>query len=131
LEADGFTGHLTEVSKFCKFQGSAWTDPRGEGALGWEEVPYWLKGFVDLGYILRDERIIAESRRWIQRILATQRPDGYFGPRGNLSIKGPDSAPMIDLWPNMIMMYPLRTYYEATGDSRIITLLTKYLDRKS
>src|SRR5437764_9596799 len=43
LEADGFTGHLTEVSKFCKFQGSAWTDPRGEGALGWEEVPYWLK----------------------------------------------------------------------------------------
>jgi hypothetical protein len=32
LEADGFTGHLTEVSKFCKFQGSAWTNPSGEGA---------------------------------------------------------------------------------------------------
>jgi DUF1680 family protein len=126
LESDGFTGHLTEVSKFCKFQGSAWTDPSGEGALGWEEVPYWLKGFVDLGYVLRDDRIIAESRRWIERILATQRPDGYFGPRGNLSTKAPDGAPMIDLWPNMIMMYPLRTYYEATGDSRVITLLTKY-----
>src|SRR5689334_2826521 len=35
LEADGFTGHLSEVSKFCKFQGSAWTDPSGEGTLGW------------------------------------------------------------------------------------------------
>jgi DUF1680 family protein len=126
LEAEGFTGHLSEVSKFCKFQGSAWTNPSGEGALGWEEVPYWLKGFVDLGYVLHNKRIVAESQRWIEQILATQRADGYFGPRGNLTAKGPDGKPMIDLWPNMIMMYPLRTYYEATGDRRVIQLLTKY-----
>ena len=126
LEAEGFTGHLTEVSKFCKFQGSAWTDPSGEGTLGWEEVPYWLKGFVDLGYILNDKRIIGESQRWIERVLATQRSDGYFGPRGNLTAKAPDGGTMIDLWPNMIMMYPLRTYYEATGDKRVLTTLSKY-----
>lgn len=126
LEAGGFTGHLGEVSTFCKFQGSAWTDPSGEGALGWEEVPYWLKGFVDLGYVLQDKRIIGESQRWIERILATQRADGYFGPRGNLTARAPGGSTMIDLWPNMIMMYPLRTYYEATGDKRVLTLLTRY-----
>lgn len=126
LEAGGFTGHLTDISRFCRFQGSAWTDPSGEGALGWEEVPYWLKGFVDLGYVLADERIIAESKRWIEGVLATQRADGYFGPRGNLNVKAPDGGTMIDLWPNMIMMSALRTYHEATGDERVIQLLTRY-----
>lgn len=127
LEADGFTGHLAGISMFCKFQGSAWTNPAGEGDLSWEEVPYWLKGFVDLGYVLHDQRILAESRRWIESVLATQRADGYFGPRGNLSVDRPrGTGPMIDLWPNMIMMYPLRTYYEATGDERVIRLLTRY-----
>src|SRR6185503_18395525 len=51
LMADGFTGHLPEISKWCKFEGSAWTSPTGEGQFGWEEMPYWLKGFVDLGYV--------------------------------------------------------------------------------
>jgi len=29
LMADGFTGHLAELSGFCKFDGSAWVDPKG------------------------------------------------------------------------------------------------------
>src|SRR5437660_959419 len=41
LEADGMAGHLEEISPWCKFDGNAWTDPRGEGENGWEEVPYW------------------------------------------------------------------------------------------
>lgn len=126
LMADGFTGHLTEISQFCDFKANAWTDPSGEGTRGWEEVPYWLKGFVDLGYVLKNQRIIDESKRWIEKAMATQRADGYFGPRGNLTFKLRDGRTMIDLWPNMIMMYPLRTYYEATNDNRVITLLSKY-----
>ena len=126
LMAGGFTGHLAELSKFCKFQGNAWVDPSGEGSAGWEEVPYWLKGYVDLGYVLKDQRVIAESLRWIEKVLATQREDGYFGPRGNLTVAGPRNAKTIDLWPNMIMMFPLRTYYEATGDRRVIDLMTRY-----
>src|SRR5437868_3155757 len=53
LEADGMTGHLDEVSHWCKFEGNAWTDPHGKGHSGWEEAPYWLKGFGDLGYVLK------------------------------------------------------------------------------
>ena len=56
LEADGMTGQLEEVSKWCKFEGNAWVDPEGNGHSGWEEMPYWLKGYGDLGYVLKDER---------------------------------------------------------------------------
>jgi hypothetical protein len=126
LMANGFTGHLTELSKYCKFQGNAWVDPNGEGANGWEEVPYWLRGYIDLGYVLQDQRIIFESQRWIEGVIKSQRADGYFGPRANLSMAGPRNTRMIDLWPNMIMLYALRTYYEATGDHRVIDLMTRY-----
>lgn len=136
LEAEGFSGRLTEISRFCKYDGNAWTNPKGEGEFGWEEVPYWLKGFVDLGYILRDKRIIDESNRWLNAVLKTQRENGYFGNAKNLEIKRGDQPEMltdkpeqvIDLWPNMIMMFPLRTLYEATGDERVIPFLLKYFE---
>jgi len=134
FEADGFSGRLTELSKFCKFQGNAWTSPTGQGEFGWEEVPYWLKGFTDLGYILNDKWIIAEANRWLDAVLKTQRENGYFGHAKNLDVERGEQPEMntdkpdriIDLWPNMIMMYPLRTLYEATGDPRVVPFLTKY-----
>ena len=46
------------------------------GKNGWEEVPYWLKGFGDLGYVLGDERIIKENDRWLDAIFAAQAADG-------------------------------------------------------
>src|SRR3954468_12086570 len=52
LEAQGLTGRLEEVSPWCKFDGNAWTNPQGHGHSGWEEMPYWLKGYGDLGYVL-------------------------------------------------------------------------------
>jgi DUF1680 family protein len=118
LMADGFTGHLPEISQWCKFEGSAWANPKGEGRFGWEELPYWLKGFTDLGYVLGDERIIGQARKWIEAILATQREDGYFGTAENL--KTPD------LWPNMVALYALRSHHEATGDPRIVPFMTRY-----
>ncbi len=118
LMADGFSGHLSEISKYCKFEGSAWADPKGQGENGWEELPYWLKGYVDLGYVLGDKRIIAESKKWIDAILASQRENGYFGPEANLATP--------DIWPNMLVLAALRTQYEATKDARVLPFMTKY-----
>ena len=95
LMSNGLTGRLPEISPWCKFENSAWANPDGEGEYGWEDLPYWLKGFVDLGFILCDDRIIQESRRWIEAVLTSQDSDGYFGPRINKTKN--------DLWPNMIM----------------------------
>ncbi|HTY37377.1 MAG TPA: beta-L-arabinofuranosidase domain-containing protein, partial [Bacteroidota bacterium] len=118
LMAGGFSGHLTEISKWCKIEGSAWVSPSGQGANGWEELPYWLKGYIDLGYILRDKRIIGEANKWIEGVLSNQDSCGYFGPRKNM-------APL-DIWPNMVMLYALRTHYEATHDARVLPFMLNY-----
>ncbi len=122
LEANGMTGHLEEISKWCKFEDSAWASPDGQGKFGWEELPYWLKGYGDLGYVLNDERIIRQARKWIDAVLSSQEPDGYFGPRANKT--GLDGKP--DLWPHMVMLNVLQSFYEFTGDERVPPFMTKY-----
>jgi hypothetical protein len=110
LMADGFSGRLDELSRFLQPEGNAWLDPKGEGDRSfWEELPYWLKGFGDLGYLLDDQRIIKEARRWLEPAFSSQREDGYFGPRRNLD-RSPDvKAGKPDLWPNMVMLNALQS----------------------
>lgn len=122
LEANGMTGHLPEVSHWCKFDGNAWSSGDGHGHSPWEEMPYWLKGYGDLGYVLKDERIMSETKKWVEGILASQREDGWFAPRELLTRE--KGTP--DLWPPMIALNVLQSWHEATGDERVIPFLTKY-----
>jgi len=128
LEAEGFFGHLTEISRFLKKEGNAWLSPAGEGHSYWEEVPYWLKGFGDLGYVLGDERIIKEARLWIEAAVASGREDGYFGPRANLkgAHRSNRAAGKPDVWPHMIMLNVLQSHYEFTGDERVLKLMSGF-----
>lgn len=123
LERDGMTGRLREISPWLNFEKSAWADKEGKGERGWEEMPYWLKGYGDLGYVLRDDAIIAEAKRWIEAAMASQREDGWFGPRELLtSLNGKP-----DLWPHMVMLNILQSYHEFSGDPRVIEVLTRYM----
>ena len=125
--AQGFTGRLPELSQYCRREGNAWLDPQGHGRFGWEELPYWLKGYINLGYVLGDSRIIGESRQWVEAVLRSQRGDGYFGPAANLVGEHTlGRLEALDLWPNMVMIYVLRTHYEATGDERVLPFLLRY-----
>jgi DUF1680 family protein len=128
LDAKGFSGRLEEISQFCKYDGNEWTSPAGQGKFGWEEVPYWLRGYIDLGYVLQDPKIIKRAGDWVNAVLATQRPNGYFGSQSNVEsdrVNGRRSR-MLDLWPNMVMLFPLRSLYEVTGDPRVLPFMTKY-----
>lgn len=128
LETKGFSGKLEELSQFCKFEGNEWTSPPGHGKFGWEEVPYWLRGYAELGYVLKDSVVIDRANQWLNAVIATQQPNGYFGSQSNLDserVHGIRSH-MLDLWPNMVMLFPLRALYEATGDKRIIPFMTRY-----
>lgn len=122
LEAEGMTGRLTAISPWCVFGNNAWTDPAGKGHSGWEEMPYWLKGYGDLGYVLADATITTAARTWIEAILATRDGDGWFGPRGLRTAL--DGKP--DLWPNMLVLNVLQSFYEATGDVRVLPFMTAY-----
>ncbi|MDH4198534.1 MAG: glycoside hydrolase family 127 protein, partial [Candidatus Aminicenantes bacterium] len=114
LMRDGFTGRLKELSKFLGPE-SGWITLKGRG---WEEMPYWLKGFGDLAYILKDPEMTAEARRWLDYALASQQPDGFFGP--------PDNREHLDLWPNMVMLAALQSLHDATGDARVVPFMTAY-----
>jgi len=114
LMRNGFTGRLKELSKFLS-SGSGWLTLKDKG---WEEMPYWLKGFGDLGYLLKDPALIAEAGRWLDEALNNQQTDGYFGPA--------DNKKNLDLWPNMLMLFCLQSFYEATGDKRVLPFMTKY-----
>lgn len=122
LQADGFIGHLTEISPWLEKENNAWLSPTGEGKNAWEEVPYWLKGFGDTGYLLGDKRIVDEAKTWIEGVLSSRRPNGYFGPASNLVSN--NGKP--DVWPNMVMLNALQTYHEWSGDPRVIDLMTAY-----
>jgi Beta-L-arabinofuranosidase, GH127 len=121
-EAKGMIGRLEEISKWCKFDGNAWVDRKGQGHSGWEEMPYWLKGYGDLGYVLKDEHIIKEARKWIDAVLAGQDRDGWFGPHElRTALKGKP-----DVWPNMVMLNVLQSFYEYSGDPRVLPFMTRY-----
>jgi len=123
LERDGMVGHLAEISPWLNFEKSSWTDKQGRGHFGWEEMPYWLKGYGDLGYVLKDQAIIAQARKWIIAAMDSQRDDGWFGPRESLTSLG--GKP--DLWPHMLMLNIFQSYYEATGDQRAIEVMTRFM----
>ncbi|MCX6878160.1 MAG: glycoside hydrolase family 127 protein [Verrucomicrobia bacterium] len=132
LQANGYNGRLPELSWFlAKDNNNAWVTPDGSGGLvgsrqtpsGGEEVPYWLRGYCLLGYVLGDEKIIKEAHWWIERTLQSVRPDGFFGPeRLRKDIRGVSPY----LLNHAYMMHALMAYYEYTGDRRVIDLMTGY-----
>jgi hypothetical protein len=120
LELDGLCGRYQEASHFLDFSTSGWVHPeRG----GWEEVPYWLRGYVDLAAVTGDANALATARRWIDAVLATQQSDGFFGPTAlRTALNG---GP--DFWPFLPLLQALRSWHEYAADSRVIGFLTRFL----
>jgi hypothetical protein len=121
LMRDGMAGHLHELSSYLK-PDNGWLNNENTG---WEEQPYWFRGFHDLGILLGDDRINAEAEKWIEAIFASQDKDGYFGPAELKTCRLESGKTIPDLWPNMVMIDTLRSHYEYTGDGRVIELLRK------
>lgn len=117
LQKNGLNGHLGEISAWLDKENNAWL---GTGTdYGWEEVPYWLKGYGNMAYILDDKKMIDETKSWIESVFKSQREDGYFGPYIEKNGKP-------DLWGNMIMIWCLQSYFEYSKDKRVIDLMTNY-----
>lgn len=115
----GLAGRYPEVSDFLQFDRTGWVHPELDG---WEELPYWLRGYGDLGYVTGDPTVLATTERWIEAVLATAAPDGFFGPtRLRTAERG-----HADLWPHMPMLHALRSWADYHDDSRVVTLLSRY-----
>ncbi len=128
-QKSGMSGNLNTISAWLNKEDNAWMSKDGIGKWGWEEVPYWLKGYANMGYILEDEEIIEEAKIWIESALKSQKPNGYFGPVSDRNIERErtgEKASVKDYWGNMIMLYCLQSYYEYSKDERVIDLMTNY-----
>ncbi len=112
IQANGLTGHLEE---FWPDLGpdTAWKGGPGEG---WERGPYYLDGLVPLAYLLNDPGLIQKVKPWMEWMLSSSRPDGWFGPAKNK-----------DRWPLAIAMKVLTQYYDATGDARALNTMKGYI----
>jgi len=126
LQRDGLTGQLGSISAWLDKKNNAWYSGNGKGDHGWEEVPYWLKGYGDLGYILRDTTIISETKRWLEKVFESQQPDGYFGPRVVENEHQDNNGQTPDLWPNMLMLWCMQSWYDYSHDPRVIPFMTRY-----
>lgn len=120
MQRDGLAGNLGEISIWLSKTDNAWLNKEGKGKYGWEELPYWLKGYANIGYVLHDDHMIKEAKFWLEAVLNNQRDNGDFGPDVE---KGEGKR---DLWTNMPMLWCLQSYYEYSKDPRVITLMTKY-----
>lgn len=119
LELGGITGRMPEISDYLVYETNGWVDPSQPA---WEELPYWLRGFIDLGYVTGHADTIERAHKWVDGILGTQDADGFFGPtRLRTALEG---GP--DLWPHMPLLDVFRSFHDHTGDARIVPFLTSF-----
>jgi len=111
IQSNGLTGHLDEFWPDLS-SNSGWLGGNGES---WERGPYYCDGLIPTAYLVEDKELLNKSQNWIEWTLNSQQQDGQFGPKSNT-----------DWWPRMIMLKVLTMYYEATGDIRVINLMTRY-----
>jgi hypothetical protein len=121
LQRDGLAGQLGEISAWLTRKNNAWLNKDGTGDWGWEEMPYWLKGYANMGYVLQDKKVMDEAMVWINGTLNSQRDNGDFGPYVIRKTTGKR-----DLWAQMLMLFVLQSYYEYSHDARVVTHMTKY-----
>lgn len=119
---DGLVGRLYETSEFLT-PSNGWLRADGRG---WEEQPYWFRSFVKLAALTGDERCLKVSREWVEGILATQDADGWFGPANLKERRFANGGVVSDIWGHMVMSEALMSWWEATGDRRVVDLLVKF-----
>ena len=119
LQLNGLCGQYNQISHFLDYNTTGWITP---GLVGWEEVPYWLRGYGDLAYVTGNATALSTIQQWINGIIATQQSDGFFGPTSlRTSLNG---GP--DFWPFMPLLQAFRSFQEYYNDTRIVPFLTKF-----
>lgn len=117
-QKEGLSGQLGEISDWLDKNGNAWLEKGGSH--GWEEVPYWLRGYSNLSYILADKKMLEETKFWVEAIIRSSQEDGFLGPV-NENREG-----RRELWANMLALQILQDYYDYCGDERVLKVLTAY-----
>jgi len=117
IQADGLTGHLDEF--WPDVAQSQWF---GGSAEGWERAPYWLDGVIPLAWVLGDAALQEKCKGYVKKIIASQRPDGWYAPY-------PVDATRrrYDLWAILLVNKVLVQYHEATSEAAVLEAVIRNL----
>ncbi len=124
LMLEGMTGRLDEISPFLDTENGWFVD----GNEGWEEQPYWLRGYYALAVHTQNPAALQKAQSWIEAVLNSQTEEGWFGSSYHRARKGSRDRIIADLWPHMVMCDALRLHYEFTRDERVISCMTRFFD---
>ena len=114
-QRDGITGNAEKL--YDDIGQSDWlTGEKRGGQYAWERGPYYAKGLLSLAFALDDTMLKARAKKWVDAILASQRENGAFGPKDR------------NWWANMIAIWLVRDWAEATDDPRVVPFLEKYFN---
>jgi len=123
-QAKGATGQMDKLYPQVMGERNGWLGGDGDQ---WERGPYWIDGLLPLAYILDDDDLKKKTQPWVEWALASQQPNGFFGPAKDYpnepGIQRDNSA---DWWPRMVVLKILQQYYSATNDQRVVTFMTNY-----
>ncbi len=113
MQRDGLTGHAEELYEDIGKSDWITRGTRG-GQFAWERGPYYAKGLLSLAFALDDAKLKARAKKWVDAYIASQRENGDFGPKNR------------NWWANMIVLWTLRDWCEATDDPRVVPFLERY-----
>lgn len=124
IQARGLTGYVDEFYL---------TDSRWKGGNDSNNVPGtrdswavgYLNGLVTIAYILDDERLKAKVQEYIEWIISSAQPDGWFGPPWE---EGYEETTVCDPGHQKRALWALIKYYEVTKDERVMTLAKNFMD---
>lgn len=116
IQAEGLGGNLDRI--WPDVADSAWI---GGSREGWERVPYWLDGFVPLAYLLDNTDMKQRAKRYMDAIIASQKPDGWICPCSD------EERSEYDSWAVLLISKVLVVYYDCTQDDRIPNVLYRVL----
>ncbi len=123
-QKNGATGNLDKLYPLVMNERNGWLGGDGDQ---WERGPYWIDGLLPLAYILNDKELIEKAKPWVEWAIKSRQPDGYFGPSTDYPHeRGLQRNNSRDWWPKMVVLKILKQYYSATGDQRVIDLMTAY-----
>jgi len=120
---EGLVGRLYEQSEFLRAD-NAWLDKKG--TIGWEEQAYWLRSFVKIAILTQNERMLNESKRWMEAMAANADADGWYGPQTLKSATNAVGKVLSDVWPHMVMNEAILTWWEYTGERRWLDLVHNF-----
>jgi len=124
IQTKGLTGYLDEFYL---------TDSRWKGGADRNQVTgtrdswavSYLNGLVSIAYILDDARLKNKAQEYIEWILSSAQPDGWFGPPWE---QGYEEATVCDPGHQKNALAALALYYEATQDARVIPLARNFFN---